>query len=479
MRTFTLVTQEIPAHVVVWTEPLFRRGRIVLLTLAWVAVGILLPTMEALNVFMKATMAMGVLVAWSWFCMSIPWEELDPLVRYLRAPRSHRRMMRHFHRRWPDLMVAAGLARPDLAGSGLTVTPPLYELDVNEAGQLVARPGLLLGQTVQDWENACDILRTASDAQRVRVSTDPARNRVELVFSLVDHLAESFSLEAPDGDLVPTEHVELGTTEDGQPWMLPLRISTLTAGATGAGKGSVLWGVVTAQGPNIESGLVQLQGIDLKGGMELSLGAPLFTRLATEPAEAVVLLEEAAVQCQARARRLAGITRLHEPTVEEPLVLVVVDELASLVAYLPDRDLMRRAESALAILLSQGRAVGFYVYGFLQDPRKEVLKIRNLFTQSIGLRLNGSEEAAMILSHDAVRSGARCQDIPRTMPGVGYVLDETGQVTRVRAAYTSDDAIREAAQRWPAPVHIPITVPEAAPKTRSRRTPRLEGSDAA
>ncbi|GAB2488925.1 hypothetical protein GCM10027030_23800 [Luteococcus sediminum] len=72
MRTFTLVTQEVPAHVVVWTEPLFRRGRIVLLTLAWVAVGILLPTMEALNVFMKATMAMGVLVAWSWFCMSIP-----------------------------------------------------------------------------------------------------------------------------------------------------------------------------------------------------------------------------------------------------------------------------------------------------------------------------------------------------------------------------------------------------------------------
>ncbi len=36
--------------------------------------------------------------------------------------------------------------------------------------------------------------------------------------------------------------------------------------------------------------------------------------------------------------------------------MVVVDEMAALTAYCGDRDLKRRAEAALQLLLSQGRA---------------------------------------------------------------------------------------------------------------------------
>ena len=75
-----------------------------------------------------------------------------------------------------------------------------------------------------------------------------------------------------------------------------------------------------------------------------------------------------------------------------------------------------------------------------------------------------------MLSHEAVRAGARCQDISRATPGVAYVIDETGLVTRVRATYVSDDLIREAAELFPAPVQIPIVVPDIEPPTRTRRT---------
>jgi len=43
--------------------------------------------------------------------------------------------------------------------------------------------------------------------------------------------------------------------------------------------------------------------------------------------------------------------------------------------------------SALATLTTQGRAVGYSVVAALQDPRKDVLTIRNLFPDRIAMRL--------------------------------------------------------------------------------------------
>ena len=192
------------------------------------------------------------------------------------------------------------------------------------------------------------------------------------------------------------------------------RLSTLTAGCSGAGKASLIWGLVFALGPANKAGLVELHGIDLKGGMELSMGRPLFTRYAQTAETAVILLEDAAAALQARAARLAGVTRQHTPSTAEPLVVVVIDELAALIAYYPDRDLTRRAEAALSVILSQGRAVGYVVFAFLQDPRKETVKMRHLFTQAIGLRLRDREEVAMVLGDGAIAAGALCHKIPTT-----------------------------------------------------------------
>ncbi len=65
----------------------------------------------------------------------------------------------------------------------------------------------------------------------------------------------------------------VGVVEDGAPWALPvLGTHLLVAGATGAGKGSVVWSLIRGLAPAIRDGSVQLWVVDPKGGMELGAG---------------------------------------------------------------------------------------------------------------------------------------------------------------------------------------------------------------
>jgi S-DNA-T family DNA segregation ATPase FtsK/SpoIIIE len=139
-----------------------------------------------------------------------------------------------------------------------------------------------------------------------------------------------------------------------------------------------------------------------------------------------------------------GRTRLHEPSTDEPLIVVLVDELASLTAY-AERDDKRRISAALSLLLSQGRAVGVVVVAALQDPRKEVLPFRDLFPTRIALALVESEQTDLVLGRGARVRGADCARIPLTTPGIGWVwCDGEPEPARVRAGWVSDDDIAAA-----------------------------------
>jgi DNA segregation ATPase FtsK/SpoIIIE, S-DNA-T family len=163
----------------------------------------------------------------------------------------------------------------------------------------------------------------------------------------------------------------------------------------------------------------------------------------------VGLLEDAVAEMHQRAAKFAGATRTFSPSVEFPFLVVLIDELAFLTAYQPDRDLRKRADAAIATLTSQGRSVGVCVVGALQDPRKDVISLRNLFPTRIALRLDESDQVDMVLGDGARDRGALADEIsplPATGAGVGYVrLEGTPQVARVRAAYVADDDIRDMA----------------------------------
>jgi DNA segregation ATPase FtsK/SpoIIIE, S-DNA-T family len=249
-------------------------------------------------------------------------------------------------------------------------------------------------------------------------------------------------------------HVDLralpvGRREDGSLWLVKLRgTHVLIAGATGAGKASLLWSIIRALLPAMTAGLVRVLAADPKQ-MELAYGRELFHAHGSYAADAlaiVLMLEQAVADMQARAARLAGRQRDHTPTPAFPFVVVLIDEVAFLTAYQPDRKLRDRVMAALATLTTQGRAVGYCVVAALQDPRKEVLSIRNLFPDRIAMRLDEPEQADMVLG-DGVRDRGALADLipndPATGAGVAYVrLESDPDPVRVRAAWVSDDDIR-------------------------------------
>lgn len=314
--------------------------------------------------------------------------------------------------------------------------------------EMILTPTVPPGLTVEDFEDAADRLGSALRAERVRViPTGPGRMQLGLLF--FDPLSTPFATEVPAEDAAPTaDEVVIGRREDGLPWRWQVGVSTLTAGASGSGKGSLLWGLVIALAPAVKAGTVRLVGIDLKGGMELAMGRELFADLATVTNDAISLLEGVALDLRTRSAEMAGVTRQHSPSSESPQVVVIVDELAALIAYAERKD-RERAEAALNIILSQGRAVGFTVMAFVQDPKKEVVKARGLFPVSLGLRLRGREEVAMVLGDGMRAAGAKCDRIARTTPGVGYIVpDGESRPVRVRAGWVSDEVIRATADRF-------------------------------
>lgn len=249
---------------------------------------------------------------------------------------------------------------------------------------------------------------------------------------------------APLAETVDLAALLLGRQESGDPWRLRLMgTHVLIGGASGSGKGSVLWSIVHALTPALVDGSVMLWAIDPKGGMELGRGRGVWDRFAVEPHESVALLKDAVAYMRARAGRLAADrTRLHKPTPAQPLLVIVIDEIATLTKYVGDRKDRDEINGLIGLLLSQGRAAGVVVVGAVQDPRKEVLNLRDLFTTRIALRLQDKVQPDMVLGDGARGAGARADRIAITQPGTGYVMrDGEPEPHRVRAMWVDDDMI--------------------------------------
>lgn len=355
---------------------------------------------------------------------------------------------------WHKLCKRCGLSaserftRRNKEGQQVTSTrglhPKLLETDVSRTTlRLTVRARM--GQTVEDLERAVPAIRDAAGAHSARaVVVSPGTVRIELVIreqlQVVGHTAPPTA--------VATTRVALGRREDGSAWTLALSgRHTLTVGCSGAGKGSIFWGIACELGTAMAAGFVHLIGIDLKYGIELSVGAGLFTKIATTEADAVETLEGLEKLMDKRGNEMAGHTREHRPTKASPLVVLLIDELAGVTAYMSDPALRKEAAASLSRILTKGRALGIVVAAFLQDPRKEVLPMRGLFTQTIALRLRSRDEVTMVLG-DGMADKAPAHRISPDRPGTGYVIAEDGHATKVRSDFWPDDQIRSTARQY-------------------------------
>lgn len=314
---------------------------------------------------------------------------------------------------------------------------------------------LLLGQTPTMWEEAADALAVALRAERVGVE----RVRPQVI-ALVVQRSEPFTeaIIPPDllgdSEAVDLSRVYLGETEHGTDWYAPLvGQHWLIGGATGSGKNSVTWMALRACAPLIRDGLVRLHVVNPKG-TELNALQPVSYRYAESDSDIVDVVQGFWSTMQDRKRTLAEQgRRAFAMSRETPLDVLVVDELGAVTGY-GERSLTKGVQAALPLILSQARALGGSVIGALQEPTKDVIPQRDLFSLRVCLRTTSAGHVDMVLGEDMRRRGALADEIPNVpeSAGIGFVVKQRSRTpVRVRAAYCDDtdiaDLVRVAG--WP------------------------------
>lgn len=226
---------------------------------------------------------------------------------------------------------------------------------------------------------------------------------------------------------------------------------TLIVGQTGAGKGSVIWSVLSGLIPAAREGLVEMAMIDPKsaegrvGVGPASRNNAVFSEIATDPDAWADLLERWVADLKERQRtagRSAAITR------DCPLRVLVIDELSALMVLDTDRKRAGEVQANLLTLLSQGRSANFLVIAAVQAPQKDMVgKARMFLGMRIALRTETGIETDLTLGDGSTLQGAAAHLIEPANLGNGYKTAGIGYMRiegesaplRIRFPYTTDD----------------------------------------
>ncbi|MGB9281345.1 MAG: FtsK/SpoIIIE domain-containing protein [Pseudonocardiaceae bacterium] len=312
----------------------------------------------------------------------------------------------------------------------------------------LVRVRLVPGQKPEDFDDAARALASARGVARCQVR-ELTPNVVSIDFQRRNLLTDPVScpdlatLGGLDGRAIDLRRVWAGRTEYGQDWHIPLAGGhTLTAGATGAGKNSVMWCPLVSIALAIRDGLVRVSGIDPKG-MELAYGRDIFHRYAVTGTDALTVLDDLVGAMDARKAEFAGRVRSVPISPEHPLELLEFDEIGALTKY-TDRKTRDAITERVALLTTQGRALGFTVRGYVQEPTKDTVPVRELFPRRICLRVSAKSHVAMVLGEGAYERGAWANRIGESEAGTGYVVgDGIREPLRIRAGWVPDETIKQ------------------------------------
>jgi S-DNA-T family DNA segregation ATPase FtsK/SpoIIIE len=307
---------------------------------------------------------------------------------------------------------------------------------------------LVPGQKPEDFDEAARALASARAVARCQVR-ELTPNVVSIDFQrhnlLTDPVAcrDLATLVDVEGSTIDLRRVFSGRTEYGQDWHVPLAGGhTLVAGSTGAGKNSAMWCPLVSIAPAIRDGLVRVSGIDPKG-MELAYGRRIFHRYAVTGIDALAVLDDLVEAMHARKTQFAGQVRSVPISLKHPLELLEFDEIGALTKYI-DRKTRDAITERVALLTTQGRALGFTVRGYVQEPTKDTVPVRELFPRRICLRVSAKSHVGMVLGDQAYERGAWANRITETEPGVGYVFGEgIREPLRIRAGWVPDETIKQ------------------------------------
>jgi S-DNA-T family DNA segregation ATPase FtsK/SpoIIIE len=339
-----------------------------------------------------------------------------------------------YGRRWRWVMTACDL---DQMSHGWRRVPRLGPLRSTPWSETVSvRP--LPGQTAATFAARARELASAFRAQHCGVRSD-ATGAVQLTFRRADPLAAIVTphqiADRPDLDALP-----IGVCEDGGDWTVSLTQGhLLITGPRGSGKGSVVWSLVRALAVPVRDGSIVLWGIDGTGGLGLAVGAPLFSRLAlADVGEGAGILDAAAATVRQRAR-----LGRHRPSPTEPLIVLVLDEVARWARALDDQA-RHQLSRTMELVLAYGCAAGVVIVAAGRTARPAA---DPWFTHRVCLWL--SEPDGRAFRQVAPYYPTEPWDkSPRQPAGVGYAVSERDPPVRVRASWISDDEVAAVAAEF-------------------------------
>jgi DNA segregation ATPase FtsK/SpoIIIE, S-DNA-T family len=361
----------------------------------------------------------------------------------------------HVQKRWRKIMQMYGLIKrikPRQKDGKIQIQFPRVREVIIEEWRIRVLVEKLDGQTIRQWQDKCDALKDSFNVFNCRISGDDG-NLLWMDLQRTDPLAHEIHAEPLDKDeVVNLLAIPIGRKEDGERMTLKiLGNHTLMIGRSGSGKSGTLWMIIHGLATMVRDGLVQIWAIDPKGGMELGIGRGMFTKFAdSDPYKTVQMLQEAVGLMRARQKKFKDDRKrkIHSPTLDDPVIVIIIDEILSLMSAMQtDTDMAKDIYKNLWLLLTQGRAVGIVVIAAAQNPRKDLLMIRDEFGRRICFAVNDEQHPDMALGEGARQRGARCDDplvIPESLPGVGFMqVDNSPTPVKFRSAWLEDDDIIE------------------------------------
>jgi S-DNA-T family DNA segregation ATPase FtsK/SpoIIIE len=383
-----------------------------------------------------------------------------------------------------DLTVTRG-ARTALVGKlmvkgrELDAIVPHLVIGLPRPFALTARVALLPGQTPEDFAKAAEAMTHAWRVHSVRV-TSPARGWVHLAVWAADPLTDTNAASSSKSSghaLIPRQRgpvgggsvgsssfpegaavllVRVGRREDGQPWLLDLRLVPhwLVTGATRSGKSTLINALITQLAPRP----VALVGIDLKGGLELSAYLPRLSALATTRAETADLLDALSEEMAYRMRQcqVYGARSIWElPALVRPVpVVVIVDEIAEVYLVADKSEKAEAAQcSVLLVRIAQlGAALGLHLIVAGQrvgsDLGDGVTALRAQLGGRICHRVTDPATAVMTLGDVLPDAVDAAQMITPSEKGVAITTDENGAWLRARSDNIDATTAQDTARRY-------------------------------
>lgn len=398
---------------------------------------------------------------------------------------------------WRSLCVECGLTTSrrsgrallgDLVVRGEELRPrvPRLQVGLPHFHGLTARVRLLPGQTPDAYVEAAEAMAHAWRVHAVRV-TSPRRGLVHLEVSAIDLLGAVIvrapATHSPGKDAggralglmrsraMLSLALVAGVREDGKAWVIDLRRVPhwLITGATRSGKSTLIHALMVRLAPLP----VALVGIDLKGGMELSLYGPRLSALAATRAEAAGLLAALVDLVLDRMNQCttAGVRSVWDLREMPPPVVVLVDEVAELylVGDRSEKEVRERAAVALLRLAQLGAALGVHLIVGGQRVGSDLGAGLTALRAQLGGRVchhvSDPETAVMTLGDVFPDAVDAAQLITPEQQGYAVTTDADAGWMRARSTYTTPEeasaTARQFAHLTPALPGIGSTVEDA------------------